>query len=55
MNGTPESVSAAEEVTLRGIERGEIGAVETIDALLTEELTIREYRRVKMAVQVIRP
>jgi hypothetical protein len=30
------------DVTLRGIERGEIGAVEAIDALLTEELTTRE-------------
>lgn len=29
------------DVTLRGIERGEIGTVEAIDALLTEELTIR--------------
>src|SRR5580693_9447404 len=40
------------DVTLRGIERGELGAVEAIDALLTEELTIRENRRVKMAVQM---
>jgi DNA replication protein DnaC len=42
------------DVTLRGIERGEIGTVEAIDALLTEELTIRENRRVKMAVQMAR-
>ena len=40
------------DVTLRGIERGEIGAVEAIDALLTKKLTIRENRRVKMAVQM---
>jgi DNA replication protein DnaC len=40
------------DVTLRGIERGELGAVEAIDALLTEELTIRENRRIKMAVQM---
>ena len=40
------------DVTLRGIERGEIGAVEAIDALLVEELTIRENRRIKMAVQM---
>ena len=39
------------DVTLRGIERGEIGTVEAIDALLTEELTIRENPR-KMAVQM---
>jgi DNA replication protein DnaC len=42
------------DVTLRGIERGEIGAVEAIDALLTEELTMRENRRVRMAVQMAR-
>jgi DNA replication protein DnaC len=42
------------DVTLRGIERGEIGTVEAIDALLTEELTIRENRRVRMAVQMAR-
>ena len=42
------------DVTLRGIERGEIGAVEAIDALLTEELTMRENRRVRMAVQIAR-
>ena len=40
------------DVTLRGIERGELGAVEAIDVLLAEELTIRENRRVKMAVQM---
>jgi DNA replication protein DnaC len=40
------------DITLRGIERGEIGAVEAIDALLTEELTTRENRRVRMAVQM---
>jgi DNA replication protein DnaC len=42
------------DVTLRGIERGEIDAVEAIDALLTEELTTRENRRVRMAVQMAR-
>ena len=42
------------DVILRGIERGEIGVVEAIDALLTEELTTRENRRVKMAVQMAR-
>jgi hypothetical protein len=40
------------DVTVRGIERGEITAIEAIDALLTEELTLRENRRVKMAVQM---
>jgi hypothetical protein len=42
------------DVTMRGIERGEIGAIEAIDALLTEELTTRENRRVRMAVQMAR-
>ena len=42
------------DVTLRGIERGEIGAVEAIDALLTEELITRENRRVRMAVHMAR-
>jgi len=42
------------DATLRGIERGEIGAVDAIDALLTEELVTRENRRVRMAVQMAR-
>ena len=40
------------DVTVRGIERGEITAIEAIDALLTEELTLRENRLVKMALQM---
>src|SRR5271154_5169503 len=40
------------DVTVRGIERGEITAIEAIDTLLTEELTLRENRRVKMALQM---
>src|SRR6202167_2666015 len=42
------------DVTVRGIERGEITAIEAIDALLTEELTLRENRRVRMAVRMAR-
>ena len=38
------------DVTLRGIERGETTTLEAIDLLLTEELTLRENRRVKMAL-----
>jgi DNA replication protein DnaC len=41
-------------MALRDIERGETGAVKAIDALLTEELTTRENRRVRMAVQMAR-
>lgn len=40
------------DVTLRGLERGEISALDAIDALLTEELTMRENRRIKMEVQM---
>jgi DNA replication protein DnaC len=40
------------DVTMRGVERGEIGALEAVDALLVEELTVRENRRIKMAVQM---
>jgi DNA replication protein DnaC len=38
--------------TMRQLERGEIGAVEAIDALLGEELTLREGRRVKAALKM---
>ena len=40
------------DVTMRGVERGEIGALEAVDALLLEELTVRESRRIKMAAQM---
>lgn len=33
--------------TIRQLEYGEIGALEAIDALLGEKLTLREARRVK--------
>jgi DNA replication protein DnaC len=42
------------DVTLRGIERGEVTALEALDLLLTEELTLRENRRVKMALIMAR-
>jgi DNA replication protein DnaC len=42
------------EHTIRQLERGEISALEAIDALLAEELTIREGRRVKAALQMAR-
>ncbi|KAF0168596.1 MAG: IstB ATP binding domain-containing protein, partial [Caulobacteraceae bacterium] len=42
------------DVTLRGIERGETTALDALDILLTEELTLRENRRVKMALQMAR-
>jgi DNA replication protein DnaC len=42
------------DVTLRGLERGETSALEAIDVLLTEELTLRENRRIKMALIMAR-
>jgi DNA replication protein DnaC len=39
---------------IQQIERGQIGTVEAIEALLTEELTIRESRRIKAALQMAR-
>ena len=42
------------DVTLRGIERGETTALDALDILLTEEQTLRENRRVRMALQMAR-
>jgi DNA replication protein DnaC len=42
------------DATVRRIERGEMNALEAIDALLTEELTLRENRRVKMVLVMAR-
>lgn len=39
---------------VRQLERGELSALEAIDALLAEELTIREGRRIKAALQMAR-
>ena len=36
------------------LERGELTAIEVIDLLLSEEITIRESRRVKAALQMAR-
>ena len=40
------------EHTLRQLERGEVSALEAIDALLGEELSLREGRRVKAALKM---
>ena len=42
------------DVTVRGIERGETTALEALDLLLSEELTLRENRRVRMALIMAR-
>jgi hypothetical protein len=40
--------------TLARIEQGEVSALEAIEALLGEEYTTRESRRIKMALQTAR-
>src|SRR5271166_5943792 len=42
------------DATVRRIERGEMNAPEAIDALLAEELALRENRRIKMALVMAR-
>ena len=42
------------DVTLRRIEQGEMTAIEAIDALLAEELMLRESRRIKTALVMAR-
>src|SRR3954469_1538079 len=42
------------DATVRGIERGEVTALEAIDALLAEELTLRENRGVRTALVMAR-
>jgi DNA replication protein DnaC len=42
------------DATVRRIERGEVTALEAIDALLAEELTLRENRRIKTALVMAR-
>ena len=36
------------------LERGQVGAIEAIEVLLAEEITIRESRRIKAALQMAR-
>ena len=42
------------DATVRRIERGDVSALEAIDALLAEELTLRENRRVRTALVMAR-
>ena len=42
------------QTTLSRIEQGEVTALEAIEALLGEEYTTRESRRIKMALQTAR-
>ena len=49
----PRAIEAL-DATVRRLERGEVTALEAIDALLAEELTLRENRRVKTALVMAR-
>ena len=42
------------DVTLRRIEQGQIDGIEALDDLLTEELSLRENRRIKAALRMAR-
>jgi DNA replication protein DnaC len=42
------------DATLRRIEQGQIDGIEAIDELLTEELSLRENRRIKAALRMAR-
>ena len=42
------------DAVVQQLERGQIGAIEAIDTLLAEELTVREGRRIKAALQMAR-
>jgi DNA replication protein DnaC len=47
----PRSLEILEHL-MRQLERGEVSALEAIDALLDEELTLREGRRIKAALKM---
>jgi DNA replication protein DnaC len=49
----PRAIEAL-DATIRHLERGEMTALEAIDALLTEELTLRESRRIRTALIMAR-
>src|SRR6476469_4575720 len=49
----PRALETLEHV-VQQLERGQLGAIEAIETLLVEEITIRESRRVKAALQMAR-
>jgi DNA replication protein DnaC len=49
----PRALETLEHV-VQQLERGQLGAIEAIETLLTEEITIHESRRVKAALQMAR-
>ena len=49
----PRALEALDSV-IQQLERGQLGAIEAIDILLAEEITVREGRRIKAALQMAR-
>jgi hypothetical protein len=49
----PRALETLDHV-MQQLERGQLGAIEAVEALLAEEITIRESRRVKAALQMAR-
>ena len=49
----PRALETLEHV-VQQLERGQLGAIEAIETLLAEEVTIRESRRVRAALQMAR-
>jgi DNA replication protein DnaC len=49
----PRALEVLDQV-VRQLERGEVSAVEAVDTLLAEELSLREGRRIKAALQMAR-
>ena len=49
----PRALEALEAI-IQQIERGQLGAIEAIDTLLAEEITVREGRRIQAALQMAR-
>src|SRR3954453_7020087 len=49
----PRALEALDHV-VQQLERGQTSAIEAIETLLAEELTIRESRRIKAALQMAR-
>ncbi|WP_302474482.1 ATP-binding protein [Sabulicella glaciei] len=49
----PRALEVLDHV-VRQVERGEMGTLEAVDALLAEELSLREGRRIKAALQMAR-
>ena len=49
----PRALEALDHI-IQQLERGQIGPIEAIDELLAEEITVRESRRIKAALQMAR-